>query len=139
MSKPVILRPAADRDLDEIVRFLRKESRQAAQRFAEAIVATVQVIGDHPGISSTRHAEICPELPARLRFHPVAQFPRILVYYVERKDVVEIIRIWDAARGLEALTAVDDDKVMEPRTRYVSRDRPARQVNSPSASPPDPA
>ena len=119
MSKPVVLRPAADRDLDEMVGFLRRESRQVAQRFAEAVAAGARLIGDHPGIGSARHAEICPELPRPLRFHPVAEFPRILIYYVERPDVVEIVRIWDAARGLEALLLdPKGDEVREPRPRY---------------------
>lgn len=119
MSKPVVHRPAADRDLDEIVGFLRRESRQVAQRFAEAVAAAARLIGDHPGIGSARHAEICQELPMQLRFHPVAGFPRILIYYVEGPDVVEIVRIWDAARGLEALL-LDPERggVREPRPGY---------------------
>lgn len=119
MSKPVILRPAADRDLDEIIAFLRRESRPAARRFAEAVAAATRLIGDHPGIGSTRHAEVCPELPEPLRFHPVAAFARILVYYVERPDVVEVVRIWDASRGLDALMIdADGDRLREPRPRY---------------------
>ncbi len=31
------------------------------------------------------------------------EFPRILIYYMDRPDAVEVIRVWDAARGLEAL------------------------------------
>jgi toxin ParE1/3/4 len=121
MSKPVILRPAADRDLDEIVDFLRKESRQAAVRFAEAVAATGQLIGDHPGIGSARHTDICRELPKPLRFQPVSGFPRILVYYLERSDGVEIIRVWDSARGLEALMEDlkgDPPAAREPRPAY---------------------
>lgn len=124
MSKPVVHRPAADRDLDEIIGFLRKDSRQAARRFTDAVAAAARVIGDHPGIGSTRHAEIFQELPAPLRFHPVTDFPRILIYYVERADVVEIVRIWDAARGLEALmTDPDEGQVRELRPAYMPAPR----------------
>ena len=50
-----------------------------------------------------RHAHILPELPAPLRFHPVAGFERVLVYYIDSPDAVDILRLWDASRGLEAL------------------------------------
>jgi toxin ParE1/3/4 len=124
VSKPVVLRPAADRDLDEIVAFLHKESRQAARCFSDAVGAAIQLIGDHPGIGSTRHAEICHESPRPLRFHPLSRFPRILVYYVDRPEVVEIIRIWDAARGLEALMEeVKGEPLAETSAVYVARSR----------------
>jgi toxin ParE1/3/4 len=137
VSKPVVLRPAADRDLDAIVAFLRKDSRQAALRFTEAIAATARLLGDHPGVGSTRHAEICHEMTAPLRFHPVPGFERILAYYVERADMVEIIRIWDAARGLEALeNDLKDDppSVREMPQRY--RMTGSRGLSNPSAAPP---
>ena len=103
MRKPVIQRPRADQDIDEIFAFLRKDSREAAARFLDAVQAVYELLADQPAIGSTRHAEFCPELPQPLRFHPLADFPRILVYYMDRPDAVEVIRVWDAARGLEAL------------------------------------
>lgn len=129
MSKPVVLRPRAHRDILEAYAFLRANSPEAAVRFRQAVERVVRMLGEHPGLGSTRHADICPELPEQLRFHPVAEFPRILVYYVERADAVEVVRIWDAARGLSEL------RVEEPRAVYEAMLR----TNTPSAAPPGPA
>ena len=101
--KPVVQRPRADQDIDEIVAFLRKESRAAAVRFLDAVQAAYDLLAEQPAIGSRRHAELCPELPQPLRFHPLTEFPRILVYYLDRPEAIEVLRVWDAARGLEAL------------------------------------
>ena len=124
MTKAVVLRPRAHRDILETFAFLKAESPEAAVRFRNGVERVVRMLGAHPGMGSMRHAEICPELPAPLRFHPLAEFPRILVYYVERADSVEIVRIWDAARGLEALLIDPDDRFareLGPSYRRASR------------------
>lgn len=105
MTKPVIQRPRADEDIDYIFTFLRRESAQAAGKFLDAVQAAYELLSEQPAIGSTRHAEFCPELPYPLRFHPIKRFPRILIYYMDRPEAVEVIRIWDAARGLAALMA----------------------------------
>ena len=38
-----------------------------------------------------------------LRFHRLQRFDRYLVYYFDRPNHVEVLRIWDSARGLDAL------------------------------------
>lgn len=129
MSKIVVLRPRAHHDILETYAFLRADSPEVALRFRNAVERVVRMLGEHPGIGSTRHAGIFPELPGQLRFHPVTEFPRILVYYVERVDAVEVVRIWDAARGLSEL------RVEEPRAVYGAMLR----TNTPSAAPPGPA
>lgn len=103
MSKPVVQRPRADLDIDEIFAYLRRDSSDAAQRFLQGIEQCYELLSAHPKIGSTLHAEFCLDLPHPLRFHPLKDFPRILVYYMDRPDTVEVIRVWDAARGLEAL------------------------------------
>jgi len=103
VSKAVLHRPRVDRDIDEIFAYLSRESVKVAGRFLDDVEAAYLLLGEHPGIGSTRHAAFCPELPHLLRFHPLKRFPRIVIYYMDRPDAVEVIRIWDAARGLEAL------------------------------------
>lgn len=103
MSKPVLQRPRADQDIDEIFRYLRGKSAPAAASFLDSVQEACELLARQPGIGSPRHAAYCPELPHPLRFLSIRRFPRILVYYMERADAVEIIRVWDAARGLEAL------------------------------------
>jgi toxin ParE1/3/4 len=103
VAKPVVQRPRADADIDEIHAFLRRESAAAAARFLDSVEAAYRLLSEYPAVGSARHAEYCPELPYPLRFHALTGFPRILVYDMDRPDAVEIIRIWHAARGLEAL------------------------------------
>jgi toxin ParE1/3/4 len=103
MSKPVVQRPRADQDIDEIYGYLRSDSAKAANTFFDSVQAAYELLSEQPAIGSPRHAEYCPELPHPLRFHPVKNFPRILIYYMDRPDAVEVIRVWDAARGLDVL------------------------------------
>lgn len=105
MTKPVVQRPRADEDIDYIFAFLRGDSVQAAANFLDAVEAAYELLSEQPGIGSPRHSEFCPELPYPLRFLPINHFPRILIYYMNRPEAVEVIRVWDAARGLAALVA----------------------------------
>ncbi|MGH8461786.1 MAG: type II toxin-antitoxin system RelE/ParE family toxin [Stenotrophobium sp.] len=103
MTKPVIPRPCADTDIDEIFVYLWRHSPQAARKFLDAVAFAFDLLGEQPSIGSSRHAGYFPDLPRPLRFHPLKEFERILIYYVDDADCVDVIRIWDAARGLEAL------------------------------------
>ena len=103
MTKAVVQRPQADADIDGIFEFLSRRSRVAALRFLDTIETAYAMLAEHPASGSTRHAEFCPELPYPLRFHCLSGVPRILIYYMDRPVAVEVIRVWDAARGLDAL------------------------------------
>jgi toxin ParE1/3/4 len=103
VTKQIVQRPRAGEDIDQIFSWFRRDSVLAAASFLDAVQAAFELLAEHPGIGSTRHAEYCADLPSPLRFHPIKRFPRYLVYYLERPEAVEVIRIWDAARGLDAL------------------------------------
>lgn len=103
MSKPVRQRPQAGADISAIADFLHADSPGAALRFIDALDAAYVLLCAHPASGSTRHAALLPELPVPLRFHPVQGFERILVYYLDLPDAVEVIRVWHASRGLDAL------------------------------------
>lgn len=76
-------------------------------RFLTQVEATLEHLRQFPGTGSTRHDGIVPDLPEPLRFFPVTGFERYLVYYLDRPDRVDVIRIWHASRGLEALLEND--------------------------------
>ena len=109
MSKPIVQRPRVDADIDTIFAWLRRDSAKAAVKFLDAVQSAHELLGDHPASGSTRHATYCQELPHPLRFFPIHGFPRILIYYMDRPDAIEVIRAWDAARGLDALLAETED------------------------------
>lgn len=103
MSKPIRQRPQAEADVSAIVDYLHTQSPKAALAFIDVVEAAYTLLSAHPASGSTRHASLLPELPVPLRFHPLIGFPRILIYYLDLPKAVEVVRVWDAARGLDAL------------------------------------
>ncbi|HZX69896.1 MAG TPA: type II toxin-antitoxin system RelE/ParE family toxin [Rhodanobacter sp.] len=100
----MVWRPAAEKDAVDIAAYYAAEGGPALElKFIDALAATFDLIARQPVSGSTRHAALFPELPAPLRFHPLRHFERILVYYMAMPAHVEVIRLWDAARGLDAL------------------------------------
>lgn len=75
--------------------------------FIAAIEAGEALIAAHPASGSTRHAAVLPDLPAPLRFLRLERFERYLIYYLDLPEHVEVLRVWNAARGLDALNAED--------------------------------
>lgn len=110
MSKPQVLRPRADQDIDEIVRWLIAESPHSASAFLDEIEAAFERLSEFPDSGSTRHAALVPTLPVPLRFLAVSpsRFPRLLIYYLNFETHIDVIRIWDASRGLDALFETPD-------------------------------
>lgn len=103
-GKPLRQRPQASTDIGAIADYLSASATpEVALRFIDAVEAAYDLLSAHPASGSPRHAHVLPELPVPLRFHPVRHFERILIYYLDLPDGVEVIRIWDSARGLEAL------------------------------------
>jgi toxin ParE1/3/4 len=107
VSHRILERPRAGSDIDQILDYFLDEYPPAAEKFLDALEAAYTLLSEHPLSGSTRHASIFPELSVALRFLPLQNFPRVLVYYLAHRDSVEVIRVWDAARGLEAL--VEDE------------------------------
>ena len=71
--------------------------------FVDALQAAYDLIQRHPGIGSVGHAEHASNLPSPLRFLPLKRFEHHLVYYIELPTHIEVVRVWHASRGLEAL------------------------------------
>ncbi len=110
MSKLLVLRPGADADIDGIVRWLLAESPQSAAVFLDEIQAAFARLSIFPNSGSPRHAGLVPGLPVPLRYHAVsaARFPKLLIYYLNLDEYIDVIRVWDASRGLEALVESGD-------------------------------
>lgn len=103
-GKSIRQRPQAVADIVAIADYLSASAGHAvALRFIDAVEAAYALLSTHPASGSPRHAHVLPELPVPLRFHPVKHFERILIYYLDQPDAVEVIRFRDASRGLEAL------------------------------------
>jgi toxin ParE1/3/4 len=107
--KPVRWRPAAESDVLSGAKWYAKRGGAAlANRFIDEVEATIQRLSEHPLVGSTRHADVLPDLDGVLRFFRLQVFQRYLIYFIDHDDHVEVIRVWNASRGLQALMDSDD-------------------------------
>jgi plasmid stabilization system protein ParE len=94
MAYTLIWSPTAKFDLKDIAAFIAEDSASAAERFVGSLFQSVERLADFP-----ESGRIVPEFndPA---IREVIRKPCRIVYRVDgRKSVVEIARVWHAARG----------------------------------------
>ncbi|HAG12039.1 MAG TPA: plasmid stabilization protein [Desulfotomaculum sp.] len=94
MAFKLIWSPMAKFDLKDIAAFIAEDSVSAAERFVRSLLQTVERLADFP-----ESGRIVSEFgdPAILE---VIRKPCRIVYRVDsRKRIVEIARVWHAARG----------------------------------------
>lgn len=97
-SRSLRLRQLAGRDIDEAVAYYADQGGEAlALRFVDALETAFDRIGARPAMGSPRYA-IELDLPG-LRFWPLKRFP-YLVFYVERKDHVDVWRVLHGQRDI---------------------------------------
>lgn len=102
--KPICLREQARSDADDAAAWYAKQGGLTLElAFIDALEAAYEVIRRHPAIGSARHAKHATDLPTPLRFLSLKRFEHHLIYYVELPEHVEVIRVWHASRGLDAL------------------------------------
>ena len=99
-AKPVVLREAARRDIDEALDYyLQAAGDRVALRFIDAAEANFRSIGQSPAAGSPRYAHEL-NLPG-LRCRILKRFP-YLVFYVEREDHIDVWRVLHAKRDIPA-------------------------------------
>ena len=102
MRRRITRRPRAEADLtDQFVYYLTTGGAELAERFLTAVEAAAERLLETPGIGvkrSFRH----PSLQG-LRMHPVRGFERHLVFYRERDDGIEIVRVLHGARDISSV------------------------------------
>lgn len=94
MAFKLIWSPTARLDLKDIAAFIAEDSASASERFVRSLFQVVERLADFP-----ESGRIVPEFgdPA---VREVIRKPCRIVYRVDsRKHIVEIARIWHAARG----------------------------------------
>lgn len=96
--RPVLLRQAARRDIDEAIGFYAGQgATDAAMRFIEQSKGALDEIAVHPEAGSPRYGHEL-NLPG-LRFRSIIDFP-YRVLYVERSDHIDVWRVLHGGRGL---------------------------------------
>ncbi|MBW2067000.1 MAG: type II toxin-antitoxin system RelE/ParE family toxin [Deltaproteobacteria bacterium] len=95
MAFKLIWSPSAKLDLKDITAFIAEDSISAAERFLESLFQAVERLADFP-----ESGRMVPEFgdPA---IREVIRKPCRIVYRVDAaKHVIEIARVWHAARGI---------------------------------------
>lgn len=95
MAFKLIWSPTARFDLTDIAAFIAEDSASAADRFVRSLFQTVERLADFP-----ESGRIVPEF-GDPTIREVIRKPCRIVYRVDSgKRIVEIARIWHAARGI---------------------------------------
>jgi len=94
MAFKLIWSPTARFDVKDIAAFIAEDSASAAERFVRSLLQAVERLADFP-----ESGRIVPEFgdPA---IREVIRKPCRIVYRVDHRNrIVEIARVWHAARG----------------------------------------
>lgn len=101
-GRRILLRPAAERDLERQARYIADSSGVgAARRFYRAAEETCQLIAGQPGIG--RPIPYRNPLLAETRMFRMKRFTNHLIFYRPTKNGAEIIRVVHGARDIENL------------------------------------
>ncbi|PYL32521.1 MAG: type II toxin-antitoxin system RelE/ParE family toxin [Verrucomicrobia bacterium] len=94
MACRLIWSPAARDDLHEIVRFIARDNPQRAESFGYELMRRADILHDHP-----EAGRIVPEY-RNPRIREIIYSPYRIVYRFDiGRQLVEIARVWHAARG----------------------------------------
>jgi len=101
MTYRLAVEPQAAADLEEIFAYLASHNIATARRFMEAAADTANEIREDPKIGMAWHSRRS-EL-AGVRYKRVRYFKKYFIFYRERADCIEVIRVLHGARDIESL------------------------------------
>jgi len=101
MDREILLRPEADRDVDDLADYLGRDRREVGRRFYEAAWRVFRQLAAMPEVGRPQDFGR-PEL-AGLRRIRVPGFEKSLIFYRPIDDGVEVLRVVHGARDLPAL------------------------------------
>ena len=102
MKHRILVRPAAEDDLDEQAEYLTIHgSVEVGLRFYRAAEETFQLLSGRPRLG--RVVEFGSRPLTGVRMFPLKTFPEHLVFYRPVEDGIEIIRVLHGARDLKSL------------------------------------
>ena len=89
--KPIFRRPKAAEDVEQHAMYIADGSIDAALRFLERAEQTIKGLALFPASGSPFPSRL-PELVG-LRTKLVKDFPNHVVFYIEREETIEVIRV----------------------------------------------
>ena len=94
MGYPVVLTPQSQKDLQGIVRFIRRDSPQRAMSFGNLLIDKALSVGPFPEIG-----RVVPEIDDPSVREIIHGSYRIIYEVISDPTTVYILRFWHAARG----------------------------------------
>lgn len=101
MTKRIVITPKASTDLDEQFEYLARTNLEAALNFFDAARQTFAQIARNPGLGSPYI--IKNQTLQGIRKWAVKGFRTQLIFYFDRDDHIELVRILNAARDIESI------------------------------------
>jgi len=98
---PVITLPKADEDSDLFFLYIAKDNPVAAYRFLEKIEDTYKLIANSPKLAPI-FENTNPKLEG-MRWFPVKDFPKHLIFYIESKTQITIVRVLHKAQDISSI------------------------------------
>lgn len=101
MIKRIIIRPKASQDLDDYFAYIAEHNLESALRFFDSARSTIAQLARVPGMGSLYPVKN-PRLQG-LRKWAVKDFRKYLIFYFDRDDAIEVVRILYAARDISSI------------------------------------
>ena len=94
MDFKVIWSPSARLDLKEIVSYIAEDNAEIAQRFGLSLIDATKSLASFP-----EKGRVVPELRSPQVREVIFRTERIIYRVQGAQSVIEIVRVWHAARG----------------------------------------
>ena len=95
MGFRIVFTKPAIADLEGLVSFIRRDNPQAAEQFGYAIIGKAEKLNEFPFLG-----RMVPEFKIE-NIREIIHRPYRIVYRVrEERQLIEILRVWHAARGI---------------------------------------
>ncbi len=101
MTKKIVIMPKASQDLDDCFAYISQDNPKIALQFFDLTRLTIAQIARMPGIGSVFESNNI-RLQG-LRKWAVKDFRKYLIFYIDRDEVVEIVRILHATRDINSI------------------------------------
>ncbi len=106
MRHRIIIRPRADRDLEDHAAFIARDNLEAGRRFYDVAAQAFEQLAMMPEMGSPRTFRN-PAL-AGLRLWRIPSFERYLIFYRPIQDGIEVIRVLHSARDIDAILGQEE-------------------------------
>ena len=102
VTRKVVVRPAADRDLDDQANYIASDSGiSTALRFYESADETFRLLSSHPRMA--RAIELLNPFFVNVRVFPIKNFRPHIVFYRPLRRGIEILPVIHGSRDIERL------------------------------------